>query len=101
MSQETSTSSTSSGAPTRTQDANGLAIAGLVCGLVGVLFFNFILGPLAIIFGGIGWARANRGARHRGMAIAAVILGVIDIVWWLVLILVVAKHGGYFSFHVG
>jgi hypothetical protein len=101
VSQETSTSNAGSGTPTRTQDANGLAIAGLVCGLVGLLLVNYVLGPLAIIFGGIGWARANRGARHRGMAIAAVILGVIDIVVWVVLIVVIAKHGGYFRFHVG
>jgi hypothetical protein len=85
---------------TQTQNGNGLAIAGLVCGLVGVLLFNYILGPLAIIFGGIGWSRANRGARHRGLAIAAVVLGVLDIVLWIVLLVAVAKHGA-FSYHVG
>jgi hypothetical protein len=86
---------------TTTQNNNGLAIAGLVCGIVGILFFNFVLGPLAIIFGGIGWSRANRGARHRGMSIAAVVLGVVDIVLWVVLLVAVAKHGGAFSYHVG
>ena len=70
------------GAPTtaQSQASNRLAIAGLVCGIVGTVLFNIILGPLAIIFGGVGWARANRGARHRGMAIAAVVLGVIDLI---------------------
>ncbi len=78
--------------------SNGLAIAGLVCGLVGLVLFNFILGPLAIIFGGVGWSRANKGAAHRGMAIAAVVLGVVDIVVWAVLLVAVAKHGGPFVF---
>ncbi|WP_138758393.1 DUF4190 domain-containing protein [Modestobacter altitudinis] len=59
---------------------NGLAIAGLVCGLVGLLFFPIVLGPLAIIFGGIGLSRANRGAGHKGMSIAAIVLGIADLV---------------------
>jgi uncharacterized protein DUF4190 len=95
----TNANSTSYG--TQTQGSNGLAIAGLVCGLVGVLFFNVILGPLAIIFGGVGWSRANGGARHKGMAIAAVILGVVDLVIFGVLLAVAAKHGGSMFFHVG
>jgi hypothetical protein len=86
---------------TQTQNGNGLAIAGLVCGLVGVLLFNFILGPLAIIFGGIGWSRAAHGAKHRGMSIAAVVLGVFDIVLWIVLLVAMTRNGGAFSYHVG
>ena len=80
--------------------SNGLAIAGLVCGLVGLILFNFILGPLAIIFGGIGWSRANRGSGHKGMSITAVVLGIVDILIYVVLLVAVAKHGG-FSWHVG
>ena len=100
MTQDTAnTSSTSYG--TQTQNNNGLAIAGLVCGLVGVLFFNVVLGPLAIIFGGIGWSRANSGAKHKGMAIAAVILGVVDLIIFGVMLAVAAKHGGSMYFHVG
>jgi hypothetical protein len=94
-------STTTTDYATSTQGANGMAVAGLVCGLVGVLFFNIVLGPLAIIFGGIGWSRANHGARHKGMAIAAVILGVVDIVVLLAMIAVAAKNGGSVYFHVG
>jgi hypothetical protein len=43
-------------APATRSGANGFAIAGLVCGVIGLFLFNFILGPLAIIFGGIGSA---------------------------------------------
>jgi hypothetical protein len=70
---------------------NGLAIAGLVCGLVGLLLFNYILGPLAIIFGGVGLSRANRGAGHRGMSLAAIILGIVDILVWVVLVVAISS----------
>ena len=73
--------------------SNGFAIAALVCGIVGLFIANFILGPLAIIFGGIGLSRANRGARGRGMALAGIILGVIAIVLFIIL-LAAASHRG-------
>jgi hypothetical protein len=46
---------------------NGLATASLVLGILSlVLFFTFViawvLGILAVIFGGIGVSRANQGA---------------------------------------
>ena len=82
------------------QQSNGLAIAGLVCGLVGLLFFSVILGPLAIIFGGVGLSRANRGAPHKGMSIAAIVLGIIDLVLFVILLAAVADGGGI-SFNAG
>jgi Domain of unknown function (DUF4190) len=82
----------------QTRRGNGLAVASLVCGIIGLLIFSFILGPLAVIFGGVGLSRANRGASGRGLAIAGIVLGVIDIV--LLVVLLVANHGS-FSYHVG
>lgn len=61
----------------------------------------FVLGPLAIIFGGIGMSRARAGARYRGLALAGVILGVVDIVLWVVLLVAVAHNGGSAFFRVG
>jgi hypothetical protein len=75
-----------------TSRSNGMAIAGLVCGIVGLFIFEIILGVLAIIFGGIGVSRANRGAGRRGLAWAGVILGAIDVVLFVVLLAVSAKH---------
>lgn len=88
-------------APSRTQGSNGLAIAGFVCSLVGLLIFSVILGPLGVIFGGVGLSRANNGARHRGLAIAAIVIGAIDLILGIVLIVTAAKHGGFASFHIG
>lgn len=72
--------------------SNGMAIAGLVCGLIGLILFAIVLGPLAIIFGSIGRSRARRGAEHGTMAAWAVGLGIADIVLWVVL-LAVAGNG--------
>jgi len=88
-------------APTTRSGSNGFAIAGLVCGIIGLILFNFILGPLAIIFGGIGVSRANRGLSHRGMAWSGVILGIIDVLIFVVLIALAASHHGHFYWHVG
>jgi hypothetical protein len=102
MSEDTSIAGqTADGAARTGQDGNGLAIAGLVCGIVGLLLFPIILGPLALIFGGVGLSKANRGAKHKGMAIAALVLGVVDLVLMAVLFAVAAKNGGSLSFNFG
>ena len=100
MSQDTSIAGQNSGPAPTAQQGNGLAIAGLVCGLVGLLVFSVILGPLAIILGGVGISKANRGAPHKGMAIAAVVLGIIDLVVAIILLVAIAD-GGSFSYNVG
>ncbi|MDT0305570.1 hypothetical protein RM780_01135 [Streptomyces sp. DSM 44917] len=54
-----------------------LAAWSFVTGLVGLLVFNVILGPLAVILG----ARAlTRGTTRRGRATFGVALGVADLV---------------------
>ncbi|MFJ4716571.1 DUF4190 domain-containing protein [Streptomyces sp. NPDC088785] len=79
--------------------SNGLAIAGLVCGIVGIFFLNIVLGPLAIIFGAVAMRQA--GAKGGGgMAKAALILGIFDVLLFVVLMIVAASNGG-FSWYVG
>jgi hypothetical protein len=86
-----SDTSATAGPGTRSR-SNGMAIAALVCGIIGLFIFEVILGVLAIIFGGIGLSRANRGAGRRGMALAGLILGAIDVVLFIVILAVSAKH---------
>lgn len=81
------------GYPPPQQQGNGLAIAALVCGIVGLLIANIILGPLAIIFGAIGLSRANKGAPRKNMALAGLILGIIDIVIIVIIIAVASSNG--------
>jgi 1-acyl-sn-glycerol-3-phosphate acyltransferase len=66
------------------QQGNGLAVAGMVCGIVGLVLFwipvlGWILAILAIIFSGVGIAKANKGASGKGQAVAGLVLGVVSI----------------------
>ncbi|ETI70219.1 hypothetical protein [Neobacillus vireti] len=61
-------------------EGNGLAVAGLVLGIIAVVlnwvpFLPYILGVLAIIFGAVGMRKTIK----RGMSITAIILGVVSI----------------------
>ena len=76
--------------------SNGMAVAGLVCGIIGLFLFAIILGPLAIVFGGVGLSRARRGASGSGMARAAVILGIVDVVLFVALVAFTSTHGGFY-----
>jgi hypothetical protein len=92
-------SDTGTAEPVTRRGSNGPAVAALVCGIVGLFIFNFILGPLAIIFGGVGLRRASRGAGRRGMAWAGIVLGIIDIL--IIVALFAAAPHHTFSWHVG
>nr|WP_301952425.1 MULTISPECIES: DUF4190 domain-containing protein [unclassified Rathayibacter] len=53
---------------------NGLAVAALICGILG-------LAPAAIVLGHVGFAQARRsGQRGRGLAIAGFLLGYLALV---------------------
>jgi sulfite exporter TauE/SafE len=58
-----------------------------VCGLVGLLVANLVLGPLAIVLGAMG-LRADKNRRVR--AVLGILLGVADIAVFLFL----AAHSG-------
>jgi len=68
--------------PTGEKPGNGMAVAGLVLGILAVVlcfipFLNWILALLGIIFGAVGNGKANRGAKGKGLAMAGLILGII------------------------
>ncbi|MDT0389022.1 DUF4190 domain-containing protein [Streptomyces dubilierae] len=77
---------------------NGMAIASLCCGIVGLFILNIILGPLAIVFGVV--ARRQGAGNGAGMAKAGIILGIVAVVLWLVMLAVASSNGG-FSWYVG
>lgn len=73
-----------------TPRTNGLAIAALVCGVIGFLCGATSL--LAVIFGHIsrGQIRKSNGAETGdGMALAGLILGYVFLVGWLIYWLVI------------
>jgi hypothetical protein len=80
--------------------AGGPAIAALVLGIVAVLLsftvvFGFLLGALAIIFGGIAISRARtaRGG-SKGMGIAGLVLGIVGIAFAVLMIVFLVSLGG-------
>ncbi len=64
------------------QPGKGLAIAGMVLGIISLLCFPYITGVLAIIFGAVA---KSKGCKS-GMATAAVVLGAIGVGLWLIML---------------
>ncbi|MEU0621121.1 DUF4190 domain-containing protein [Streptomyces rubiginosohelvolus] len=58
------------------READGLAVASFVLGLVGLLVFNIVLGPMAIVMALLALARHTR---RRGRAFLGLALGVADL----------------------
>ncbi|MEU5368488.1 hypothetical protein ABZ362_05795 [Streptomyces sp. NPDC005951] len=69
------------------READGLAVASFVLGLVGLLVFNILLGPMAIVMALLALARRTR---RRGRAFLGLGLGVADLA---VLAALVAANG--------
>jgi Protein of unknown function (DUF2510)/Domain of unknown function (DUF4190) len=83
---------------------NPLATAGLVLGILAVVcsgtivlsFFGVPMGILALIFGLIARPRAERlpGRVGRGKAIAAIVLGIVSLVWLVLVVAAVVVFSG-------
>ncbi len=67
------------------READGLAVASFVLGLVGLLVFNLLLGPTAIVMALLALARRTR---RPGRARLGLALGVADLVVLAVLVTV-------------
>ena len=67
----------------------GLGIAALCCGILGFIFMPYLLGPLAIVFGALGLK--NDG---KGMAIAGLVLGILQVFLLLIVVLLVGAALG-------
>ncbi|TRV78487.1 DUF4190 domain-containing protein [Streptomyces sp. 130] len=64
-------------APRSRRDADGLAVASFVLGLVGLLVMNLLLGPTAIVMALVALARSTA---RRARALLGLALGVADLV---------------------
>ncbi|GHF87227.1 DUF4190 domain-containing protein [Streptomyces thermodiastaticus] len=62
---------------TAARDADGMAVASFVLGLVGVLVLNLFLGPVAIV---LAFVALRRGTARRGRALLGLTLGIADLV---------------------
>ncbi|MFF5499622.1 DUF4190 domain-containing protein [Streptomyces aquilus] len=69
-------SSTAGSRRTGTRDADGMAVASFILGLLGLLVLNLFLGPVAIALATVAlW----RGTARRGRAFLGLGLGVADL----------------------
>ena len=61
----------------RVRDADGMAVAAFILGLVGLLVLNVVLGPLAVVLASVAlW----RGTARKGRALLGLGLGIADLV---------------------
>lgn len=60
----------------RLRDADGMAVASFVMGLAGLLVFNLVLGPCALVLAGLA---LMRGTTRRTRAVLGLTLGVADL----------------------
>ncbi|GAA4847165.1 DUF4190 domain-containing protein [Kitasatospora sp. NPDC048365] len=74
-------------------DADQLAVASFVLGLLGLLVFNLVLGPLALVLAGLALLR---GTTRRGRALLGLGLGVADLV--VLTASIAAGHGTFWQF---
>ncbi|MGX1673973.1 DUF4190 domain-containing protein [Streptomyces sp. NPDC055400] len=61
---------------TGARDADGMAVASFVLGLLGLLVLNLFLGPIAIVLAGLA---LMRGTARRGRALLGLGLGIADL----------------------
>jgi hypothetical protein len=74
------------------RQVEGFGIAGLAAGVVGLFIAGIPLGVVAIVFGAISLSRIKKYPKKykgKGLAIASLILGVVDVVAMLILLAVV------------
>lgn len=65
-----------------TQGTSGMAVASLVCSIVG-LFLCGVPAILGVIFGAIGMGQTKDNARPgRGLAIAGLVVGILVVLFW-------------------
>jgi len=86
------------------EKTNGLAIAGLVFGILGVMpcvCCGPVFSTLGLIFSGIALAQTGNHPMQagRGMAIAGIVLSVLGLIGFLILMLFGMAGGGMRTFH--
>lgn len=73
----------SPGSRSATREADGLAVASFVLGLLGLLVMNIVLGPVAIVMALLALARSTA---RRGRALLGLGLGIADLAVLAVLV---------------
>ena len=77
---------------------NGFAVASFVCSMVGIVIFGIIMGILAICFGTVGLNRIKAFPQEggKGLAIAGIIVGIIEVIIMIYYFAVVRRFGWFY-----
>lgn len=85
------------GPPMMVPKTNGMAVAGMVIGILSLVLFwasllGVLLAVLGIIFSSIGISQCNRtGQAGKGMAIAGLVCSLIAAAFWVAVVVIVAS----------
>ncbi|HIQ22933.1 MAG TPA: DUF4190 domain-containing protein [Planctomycetes bacterium] len=76
-------------------ERNGLAVAAFVVALAGIVLFGPVTGLVAIVLGALALGAIHqKGQRGMALAVAAVLLGVVDVAGWVVALAFLLGRGG-------
>jgi S1-C subfamily serine protease len=72
---------------------NRLALAAFLTALAGIPFFGAVTGLVAILLGCLALPAQGSKQRGKGLAVTAILLGLVDVVGWVVFIAVMLQPG--------
>jgi hypothetical protein len=89
---------------------NGMAVAGMVLGIIGFVFsfipcawvLGMLLGIKGVIFSGIGLGHAAKVGQGKGMAVTGLIMSILAIIWapiWIFLLMALLFSVNNPAFH--
>jgi hypothetical protein len=85
------------GPPMVTQKTNGMAVTGMVVGILSLVLFwasllGLLLAVLGIIFSSVGMSQCTKtGQQGKGMAIAGLVCSLIATAFWVAIVIIVAS----------
>jgi hypothetical protein len=87
---------TPQGQAPQSQEGNGMAVAGMVLGIIALVlcwipFLNWLLALLGIIFGALGIGRGNKVGKGKGMAIAGLVCGIVGALLGVAIVILAVK----------
>jgi S1-C subfamily serine protease len=80
---------------TRKTGVNGFAIASLICAIAGIPFFGILTGLAAVLLAIVALSAIRaQPQRGLGVALSGLLLGIIDVVGWVIFLTVMLSRGG-------